>query len=208
MILPVWLMVFFAMGGLVMVSGTVLVQYPNFGIFPFLGGPATSGFGVGDSENLVFMILPYAIGFGLARKFKVPIFAAFLIGLIIGTVVFTIHHSLVYATNTVALSIVLIFGGISLASYHYTKSVVIMSALHIGNNFWGALFSVSVIGLSVFGISTPVSTMMFSVVLLVGMFASVYLLIRKFGGRKSPRKGKHFNICNEILNNHVMRDGG
>ena len=79
----------------------------------------------------------------------------------------------------VATAIVLIFGMISLASYYFTKSIVIMSSMHISNNFWGALFSVSVIGFSAFGVSSPISSLMTSLVLIIGMAVSVYILVKK-----------------------------
>lgn len=185
MIFPVWLAVFFAMGGLVMVSGTVLVQYPSFGVLPWLGGPSTSGFGVGDWENIVFMILPFAITYGLATwKKALPKPAAFVIALIVGVTSFGVYHSLVYSTNMIAMIIVLIFGGLSLASYYYTKSVVVMSALHVGNNFWGALFAVNVIGFSVFGITAPLSNILLSGILILAMGAAILFIIRRYGKKR------------------------
>jgi len=156
----------------------------SFGIMSYLGGPLTSGFAMGDPENPVFLVLPFAIACGLCKYSKLPNSASFMIALIIGSVGFTLEHSLVYSTNMVATAIVLIFGIISLASYYFTKSVVIMSSLHVGNNFWGALFSVSVIGFSAFGVSSPVSSLMTSVVLLIGMAASVYVLVKRSKRKK------------------------
>lgn len=184
MIIPVWLMVFFGVGGFVMASGSVLVSYPSFGIMSYLGGPMTSGFGVADAENLVFLVLPFALAFGICKHYQFPNTASFLIALIIGSVGFTLMHTLVYSTNMVATAIVLIFGIISLASYYFTKSVVIMSAMHCGNNFFGALFSVSVIGFSAFGASSPVSSLITSLVLIIGMAASVYILVKKSKRKK------------------------
>ena len=185
MIFPVWLAVFFAMGGLVIVSGTVLVQYPSFGVLPWLGGPAISGFGVGDWENFVFMIFPFAIVHGLARwKEALPKSAAVAIALIVGTTSFVVYHSLVYSTNMIAMIVVLIFGAVSLISYYLTKSVVVMSAMHIGNNFWGALFAFNVIGLSVFGVTAPLSNLLLSGVLIIVMGAVILSIIRKYGKKR------------------------
>lgn len=189
MIIPVWLLVFFGMGGLVLVSGTVLVQYPSFGaIMPFLGGPATSGFGVGDWENVVFLIFPFALAFGLAKYYRgMPNDAAFLIGLIVGFIAFTEYHFLVYQTNMIANIIVAAFGLMSLASYYYTKSIAIMSAMHIGNNFWGALFAVNVIGLSVFGIMAPLSTVLFSIFMMALMAGLIIIIIKKYGKKRRKK---------------------
>lgn len=185
MIAPVWLAVFFAMGGLVMVSGTVLVQYPSFGVLPWLGGPAISGFGVGDWENIVFMIFPFALTYGLATwKNALPKVAAFIIALIVSTTSFGIYHSLVYSTNMIAMMVVLIFGAVEMISYYVTKSMVIPSAMHIGNNFWGALFMFNVIGFSVFGLTTSASNLMLSAVLIVVMGAIILAIIKKYGVKK------------------------
>ncbi len=109
MIIPVWLMVFFAMA----VSGGVLVSYPSFGAMSYLGGPMTSGFGVAEAENLVFLVLSFAIAFGVCKYSKFPDVASFLIALLVGSTGFTLEHSLVYSTNMVATGIVLVFGIIS-----------------------------------------------------------------------------------------------
>lgn len=177
LLIPLWLAVFFIMGGFVMVSGHVLVSYPQFGILQFLGGPATSGFGVGDWENIMFMILPFAISMMVLRYFKVPFLASVIISLIIGTVGFTVYHSLRYATNMIAIVMVLIFGFVSLIIYKYTKSIVIISAMHVGNNFWGALFAVTVIGFAAFG-GSPVSFVWASMLLIIGAVISVFVILK------------------------------
>lgn len=182
MIFPVWLAVFFAMGGLVMVSGSVLVQYPSFGVLPWLGGPAISGFGVGDWENIVFMIFPFAIAYGLATwKKALPKSAAVAIALIIGITSFGVYHALVYSTNMIAMIVVLVFAAVSLISYYVTKSMVVMSAMHIGNNFWGVLFAFNIIGFSAFGVTAPLSNLLLSGVLIIVMGAIILSIIKKYG---------------------------
>jgi len=183
LLIPLWIVVFLIMGAFVFTSGHVLISYPQFGIIPWLGGPATSGFGVGDWENVCFMILPFAISMLILRKFKVPILPSVVISLIVGTVVFTVYHTLVYSTNMIAMIMVLIFGTASLIIYRYTKSIIIISAMHVGNNFWGALFAVTVIGLAAFG-GSPVILIGASVILIVGAAISIFVilkLVKKYG---------------------------
>jgi len=177
LLIPLWIVVFLLMGAFVFTSGHVLVSYPQFGILQYLGGPATSGFGVGDWENVVFMIFPFAISMLILRYFKVPFLPSVLISLIIGTVTFTVYHTLVYSTNMIAMVIILIFGTISLISYKSTKSIIILSAMHVGNNFWGAFFAVTVIGLAAYG-GTPISFIWASVILLIGSAISIFVILK------------------------------
>lgn len=185
MIAPVWLAIFFAMGGLVSVMGSVFVQYPSFGVLPWLGGPAISGFGVGDWENIIYMIFPFAITYGLATwKNALPKFAAGVIALIISITSFGVYHFLAYSTNMIAMMVVLIFGAVSILSYYLTKSMIPMSAIHIGNNFWGALFRANIIGFSAFGMTTAASNLMLSAVLIIVMGAIIFAIIKKYGVKK------------------------
>lgn len=182
-IVPVWLVVFFLMGGLVKISGQVLVQYPDFGILSEFGKPATSGFGVADWENLAFLVAPFAIAYALAKLIKLQNFPSFLIGLIVGTATFSVYHNFVYSSNIFAMLLVMLFGIMTLTSYYFTKSIVIMSAMHVGNNFWGALFNYNIIAFSAFGGTVTLSSIMFGVGIILIAGISIFIIVKK-GKRK------------------------
>lgn len=152
LLVPLWIAIFFAMGGFVFGTGSVLMSYPQLSAMKFLGGPAIGSFGVGDWEDISFMIFPFALAFLILRFWlKFPNVPSTVVSIIIGSVSFTVYHTLKYQTNMVAMLIVLAVGAVSLVIYKYTKSIVLVSAIHVGNNFWGALFSATVFGLSAFG---------------------------------------------------------
>lgn len=178
MLIPVWLIVFFVMGAFVFISGSVLLSYPQFGIVQFLGGPSTSGFGVANPENIDFLILPFAISMLVLLYFKIPKLSAFMISLIIGAVVFTTYHALIYSTNMIAIALVLIFGFVGIISYYYPKSLIILHAIHVGNNFWGALFAVTVIGISSFGV-IPIPAIFILLFAVPALILSIVWLVKR-----------------------------
>jgi len=192
MIIPIWIAVFVAMGFFVTVSGSVLVSYPQFGILPGLGTPMSSSFPIGDAENIIFMFLPFAITAFLLNKFGVPHFATAAVSTMAGTISFIGYHSFVYGMNVPAMVSVGFFALICNIIYYFTKSIVIPSAIHISNNFWGALYSKTVFGLSVvegFG-----GSMAFTAFSLIGIVVMLLLIIKFFGKPSKKSSGSGFRI--------------
>lgn len=191
-LLPIWFGVFIFMGMIVSIGGSVLVSYPQFGIAEFLGGPLTSSFGVSPWEDLTFSILFFAISMYICRKIGLPILPSVIISIIVGSVSFTVYHWLVYgATNMVATAIVLGFGVTTLIVYHYTKSLIIVMALHGGNNFFGAILAVTVIAFSIFG--GPFEIGMSLAVVIIPAIA-VIVLISLSRKKKFRRKLRSFRL--------------
>lgn len=190
-IIPVWIAVFLIMGGVVIVTGRVFVQYPSLGILSNLGGPIVTGFGVGDWENIVFILLPFSLTFLFLRRivgrfFKVPTISAFLIALLVAASSFTAYHAFVYTANMIALLMVLLFGLIGIFSYYLTKSQTILSAFHVGNNFWGLFFNANVVTFAAFGVQASVGS-----VLSTGALAGVAIILIVLYFRR--RSGKRRN---------------
>ena len=180
-----WFGIFFLMAMFVGTSGAVLLQYPTFAVGEGLAKPLVSGFAVGDFENIVLLIFPFAVGYGLLRK-KLGEWGATGVGIVLGVAASTWFHGFVYQTNTVALIVVAVFFTIFILTYKWSKSIVLASALHIGNNFWGAYFSANVIGLSA-GFSGAVGSLTNSVLIIVAAAVSIYLITR-FSNKKRAKR--------------------
>jgi len=138
------------MGILVSASGHTFIGYPKFAVGS-IEGSLISGFAVGDWENVVLLILPFAITFGLVYHFTKNKFLAVMLGILIAVIVFTIYHTVRYETDFGALISVVIFSLIGISIYGLfgligigLLGLVILSAMHVGNNFWGNLFDKSV----------------------------------------------------------------
>jgi len=187
LIIPIWIMTFIAMGTFVTFAGSVLVSYPEFGILPGLASPAVSGFGVGSWEDIIFIFTPIALTAFFMKNQKMPHASIMVVTIIIGAISFVGYHSYVYETNAPALVTVAIFGFISAGAYKITRSITIPSAIHIGNNFFGALFKKTVFGLSaVEGTGGNILISMFALVTVV----TLALVMIKFFGKSSKRKKK------------------
>src|SRR4030042_1855738 len=95
------------------------------------------------------------------------------------------RFSFVYSTNMVAIVMVMIFAIIAVGSLIWTKSIIPMMAVHSGNNFFGALLSISVVGLSAFGTTSSVLTpFLISFIFLgiaIALIALIIFWVRKHG---------------------------
>lgn len=150
LLIVAWLGVFFLMGILVSASGHTFIGYPKFAVGS-ISGSLISGFAVGDWENIVLLIMPFAITFGLVYHFTKNKFLAVMLAILVSVIVFTTYHTVAYETDIPALLSVVIWSVIGISIYGLCGiagvgllGLVILSAMHIGNNFWGNLFDKSV----------------------------------------------------------------
>jgi len=150
MIIPTWIAVFGLMFLLVSVGGHALLSYPQFGVTN-VAEPLLASFPIGDAENIVYLIFSFEIAMMVFKWAKVPILAAKASSVIAGVGTFTGFHALVYNTNMVATIVVSMFALACILIYIGTRSLIVISAMHVGNNFWGAVYKKTVFGMSGFG---------------------------------------------------------
>jgi len=177
------------MFALIATSGSVFIAYPSFGIVDGLTDPILSSFGVGDWENISLIFLPAELmmmilaliipRMGKEHSKSIP---ETIIGTIIGSLVFLSAHSHVYGLNFQAQIVVFFFAVMTMIIYFATKSIVIPSAMHIGNNFWGNYFNARVFGMSAEAL-TGTGTILNSIIPMIAL-AIIVISIYIYSGRK------------------------
>lgn len=122
-------------------SQTAFVQAPTFQLLDTkFGGALVSGIVGGVCETaVIFAFLTPTIGNMLGRDNN---FLCYLFGVIAGTAIFLLFHTIVYAYDQVALFSVAIFGFINVVLLLVFRSVIPLIAIHFINNFTIVLFSV------------------------------------------------------------------
>lgn len=175
--------IFFAMGAFVFSTGNTIISYPIFGTIGNIGASALSSFGVGDWENISLIVFPFAlimslITFAKGRKRleNVSYWLMTLIAMFTSIMTFTIYHYLVYQTIISAMIYVMFSGLLMIVIYRLTKSLIIISAVHIGNNFWGALFAKVVFGLAVVQ-SQVIQASMNSIACILALISSIAFIL-------------------------------
>lgn len=182
MIIPVWLMIFFAYGFMVFLLSNTLISYPMFSTIGDWKGAFPNSFGVSEWENIAYVVFVFALTeWILKRGLKLEGKGPIAIAMLVSVASFILFHNLQYGLDVSGQISTAIFGFLGISLYKLMKSIVCsLSPMHTSNNFFGTIFKKTIFSQSVIGgTAGSILSVFIPIILFIIIISLLWYLKRK-----------------------------